>query len=208
MAAGDRSHSFQTILRQKGIAEASSAIPEEIGRYKQGVPHPDDLVPIPPIEKFPLDEPAPPSKLPQDEGHLLFTQFQLQSIATTQASGDRPSASEPSCVGPILEFPTEFESAEAFIQFKRELNTVFHARSAAYGWPRSFSVCRFPTCLNSAAPPFQYCLYHLPMDREFESQKLVSVCRAQIDDHQCTTPCGFGSSKCTFHRSLGKESNK
>jgi hypothetical protein len=208
MAAGERSHSFQTILRQRGIAEASSAIPDEIGRYKQGVPPPDDLIAIPPIEEFPLDEPAPPSKLPHDEVRFLFAQLQLQNIATTRASGDRASPSEPGCVGPILEFPTEFDSVETFLQFKRELNTVFRARSAAFGWQQSFRVCHFPTCLNSAAPPFQYCLYHLPMDPEFESQKLVAVCKAQVDDHQCTTPCGFGSSKCTFHRSLGKESNK
>jgi hypothetical protein len=87
MALGERSHQFQTILQQKGIAETPAAIPEDIGRYGQGVPTADELIPIRPIEEFPLDEQSRPSRLPNDEGRLLFAQFQLQSIAQSPTLG-------------------------------------------------------------------------------------------------------------------------
>jgi hypothetical protein len=105
IAAGERWQQFQTILRQKGIAEATAAIPEDIGRYRQGVLTADELIPIRPIEEFPLDEPSRPSRLTNDESRLLFAQFQLQSIAQSPTLGVQ-APPEAACVGPVVQFPT------------------------------------------------------------------------------------------------------
>jgi hypothetical protein len=47
---------FVTPLRQRVIIEASQAISPEICRYSAGVPSADELIAVPPIAQFPLDE--------------------------------------------------------------------------------------------------------------------------------------------------------
>jgi hypothetical protein len=205
MSSIDRTAAFKSILRQKGIAEVSSAIPDEIGRFRQGIPNPADLVTIPQVETFPLEEFVPAEKLSPVEGRVMFCQYQLQTIVRANLPY-RPSH-EVKCTGPIVEFPTEFESIDDLLAFKQDLATVFQKRSDAVGWPQSFKVCRFPTCLNSVAPSFEYCLFHLPKDPRFETQKFVSVCKVQTEDHQCSTPCGIGPTKCAFHRTWEKNPN-
>jgi hypothetical protein len=202
---GDRSH-IANVLRQKGVGDVSRAMPPEIGRYRLGVPSADSLIPVPDMEEFPLDEPTPAPQLTPGESRAQFCQFQVQHIANDVAVA-RVSGPELDCRGPTLEIPTEFDSVDDFIAFKRALATVFKLRSDEYGWHIPMGVCEFPSCLNSAPPTFHYCLYHLPLDPEFTNQKFLTTCQALVDGRPCGTPCGIGSTKCAFHRALGKDSS-
>lgn len=208
MIGAERPRAFQSILKDKGIAEPSQAIPESVGRHLRGVPGPEDLIEIPDWEEFPLEEPAPIPKVPRDDAKLQFVQYQMQVIAANPATSSSGAQVDIDCIGPIFEIPTEFETVEDFVQFKRELATVYKLRSEKYKWPVPMGVCRFPTCLNSVAPTFEYCIAHLPMDAHFKDQRFFGQCRVMVGDHQCTIPCGIGGSKCAFHRALGRDASK
>lgn len=203
-----KDRTFQTVLRQKGISEPSPAIPDDVGQHLQGVPAEEDLVPIPEFEEFPLAEPPQAADLPAEKVAQQFCQYQLQSIAANPLTNTSSLPGDQTCVGPILEIPTEFDTIEDFVKFKRELATVFKARSDAYGWSESVGVCKFPTCANSVAPSFEYCLFHLPLDPHFEDQGFVGRCKVITDERQCEIPCGKNGTKCAFHRALGRETGK
>ena len=203
-----RDRSFQNVLRQKGVAEPSPAIPDDVGRHLRGVPADDELVPVPDFEEFPFAEAPPPVHLAADEARTKFVQYQLQTIAANPLTNASAGAADQTCVGPVLEIPTEFDSVEDFVKFKRELATVFKARSDAYGWSESVGVCKYPTCTNSVAPSFEYCLFHLPLDPKFEEQGFVGRCKVVTDEKQCEIPCGKNGTKCAFHRALGRETSK
>ena len=205
---GDRSRAFQTLMRQKGIAEASPSIPDNIGRHLKGVPAEEDLVEIPDFEEFPFEEAKPHVHLDSHEARLKFVQYQLQTIAANPMTSTVNAQVDANCVGPILEFPTEFDNVEDFVQFKRELATVYKARSDAYGWSDHVKVCKFPACMNSVAPTFDYCIFHLPLDAKFDQQGFIGQCKVMMDEHQCPIPCGKNGAKCAFHRALPRESNK
>jgi hypothetical protein len=206
MAGLERPHAFQTVLRQKGIAEASMAIPEDVGRFRQGVPTVDELIAVPAMEAFPLPEADPAPALDRVNAQQLFTRFQLQTIASSRPRGQDPNLVDVECVGPLLEIPTEFDSLEHFVQFKRELATVYKARSEANGWTESFGVCKHPTCLSSCAPTFEYCLFHLPLDPQYDQQKFIQKCQMAVEGQECPIPCGLSVNRCAFHRISGKDS--
>ncbi|OHT11073.1 hypothetical protein TRFO_04006 [Tritrichomonas foetus] len=201
----DSSHIFHNFLREKKIGGISSTIPDEIGRFRNGVPVSDDLIHIPDIEQFPIAPAEKAEYLPENELKLLFAQAQLEAIHADPATSNSASSD---IVDPILEIPGEFDSIEDFIQFKRELTTVYKKRSDDLQWEIPIGVCKDPLCLNSTAPGFDYCLYHIPKDKKYQSLGLVTKCQARVEDHECTIPCSIGQQKCSFHRSMPKEANK
>ena len=157
------------------------------------------------MESFPLEEQGRIEQLSDQELKHLFAQAQLEAIHEESANNINGA---PDIVGPVLEIPGEFSSIEDYIQFKRELATVYKKRSESYEWPQSVGVCADPLCLNSTAPEFKYCLYHITKDPKYESLGLISKCQAKVDNHECPIPCGAGFSRCAFHRSMPRESNK
>lgn len=201
----ESSHAFHTLLRDKIIGGISSTIPDDMGRFRNGIPTAEELIPIPTSEAFPLDEPEKNDPFSEEELYHLFAQAQLETI---HSDPSKLANNSQIINGPILEIPGEFASIDDYIQFKRELATFYKKRSDNYEWPEPMGVCSDPLCLNSTAPTFKYCLYHLPKDEKFESLGLVSKCQAKVDDHDCTIPCGNGCSKCAFHRSIPRDSNK
>lgn len=196
---------FHTTLREKKIGGFSTTIPDEVGKFRSGIPNPNDLIQIPEVESFPLMEHEQAEQLSDAELKHLFAQAQLEAI---HADSSNNINGAPDIVGPVLEIPGEFDSVEDYVQFKRELATVYKKRSEEYEWPQPVGVCYDPLCMNSTTPGFKYCLYHISKDEKYESLGLISKCQAKVDNHDCPIPCGAGCSKCTFHRSMPRDSNK
>ncbi|KAK8885679.1 hypothetical protein M9Y10_041131 [Tritrichomonas musculus] len=193
----DATHNFHSFLREKKIGGPSTTIPEEVGRFRNGVPNSNDLILIPDEESFPLKEQEQTVQLSDLEFRHLFAEAQLEAIHADSSSNANGT---PDIVGPILEIPGEFDTVDDYIQFKRELATVFKKRSEAYEWPQPVGVCYDPLCMNSTAPGFKYCLYHISKDEKYESLGLIGKCQVKVDGHDCPIPCGIGESKCAFHR--------
>lgn len=202
--ASERRDYFHNALRSFEVGEWSPNIPEDLGRHMRGIPTAEDLTAVPDSTVFPIEDIEKAEELSEEELRRLFAQVQIQTIVSDpSSSGDNNE--DDNFVGPIIEIPTVFSSVEKFINFKRELQTVYNKKSEDMGWTEPVHVCADPLCINSTPPTFQYCLYHLPLDPNFPKQKLIGQCTAKVDDHQCTIPCGAGQTRCAFHRSSPKD---
>ena len=197
------SHFFHSFLRDRKIGGPSSAIPDEIGRFRSGVPHADDLVQIPDMENFPLEEAEKAEHISEDDLRGLFARAQIESI---HADPEKNNMAANDVVGSVLEIPGEFESVEDYVQFKRELATVYKKRSDEFGWNESVGVCCEPLCFNSTPPGFRFCLFHSNKEDKYDSLGLIGKCQVKVDDHDCPIPCGIGHQKCAFHRNLRETS--
>ncbi|KAH0789763.1 hypothetical protein GPJ56_006265 [Histomonas meleagridis] len=195
--SSSRSTFFHNYLKNHKIGEPSTAVPDRLRRANRAIPSESDLEEVPDLEQFPIDLAPKSEKIEANELRILFLQTQLQRIAN-EPSLTNISSEDVNVVGPILEIPTEFASVKDYIKHKRELATAYKKRSDEYGWPKPVGVCMDPLCMNSTAPSFQYCLYHIEQDPLYSKINLFSKCQAETNE-PCHTPCGIGQSRCAFH---------
>ena len=196
---------FHNCLKLHRIAEASASIPFKYRHQSINIPNESALVDVPDIESFPVEDPPQPIKIADEDLRKMFLQIQLKHIASDPTFNKGNEAEENKVVGPVLEIPTEFATIDDFIEFKRELATVYKIRSEEYGFPKPFSVCKDPLCMGSSAPGFEYCLYHIANDKMYDKIKLFGKCQAVVEGEKtCQTPCGIGQTKCSFHSKESK----
>ena len=190
--------SFESLLQASHIGTISpyinSTMPHDI---IDKVPPPESIIHIDSEEHFPLSPPKKIGDLPIEEMEEYFTQMQMKLLFLKQSFGGHPS--NPTISASILQIPGEFNSVEDFIQFKRELATVYKARSLSYGWKQIVTVCHEPFCLNSTPPGFIYCCSHVHQDPHYKDQIFIKECSEILEDQNCPIPCGSGFPQCALH---------
>ena len=197
----NRRSRFHALLRQYGIDEFSPTIPQGIGKHLQGVVYKDDLHPVPQIENeenivFPEHKVG---KLTEEQMKQQYTEAELKLIALSFVN-QKLDYSHVS--GKELDIPGQFPSASNFVHFKRALATEIAKQNKELQLELgTFSVCKYPQCLNATVPTFDYCLSHLYMDDKFDKVKLIHKCRSEKG---CCTPCSNSQENCSIHRLPGK----
>ena len=190
--------SFKSLLQASYVGPTSPYINSNMPHDIIGkIPSSDSLVQISSEEHFPLSHPKEIAQLPTEEMETYFTQMQAELLLLNQRfTQTRTQAIS----GPLIEIPDEFNSIEDFIQFKRELATVYKARTESYGWEQMITVCHEPLCLNSTPPGFSYCCFHIQKDKHYNDQIFIKQCRETLNNHKCPIPCGNDVSSCVFHQ--------
>ena len=188
---------FTSVLNHLGIEYANTKIPEGFGTYITAPPPQSVLIEIPDEEQFPLPEPDIPEAIEDEDLRSSFIAFQKKFIVENSNTNGNPYST--SFRGKDLDIPVEFDTYQAFITFKRQLETYYIEMSKEYGWKDPVTVCHHPTCLNSTVPTFSYCVNHMYEDENFDKQKFIGRCE-KVDETPCGRICNAQFKVCNLHR--------
>ena len=187
---------FHQFLQNHGIGGFSPSIPEDVGKHLNGVPFEEDLVPIPPMETFPLPTVEKPQKVDPSDMRAMFTQAQIEASLFEQPEEDENDDKKPDEKIQTFDIPLQYVSAGHFVRFKKELNTSLYLEGKGMGIDQEIHCCKELSCCNPCVPSFDYCLNHLAQDPKFKEQKFLTICSVE----GCNNICPAGVGICAKHK--------
>ena len=163
--SNEKGYAFHAFLRSHGIGEYSPSIPSGIGRHLNGIPKEEDLIEIPEIENFPLENLPEKIKPNEEELKKMFIETQLETILNKNNEIFLNSNS--------INIPNQFKSINHFINFKKELNQYYINKSKELNLSEDVIICSNLLCLNSSCPTFKYCINHINLDENYNKKQFL-----------------------------------
>ena len=160
---------FHNVLKKFGFdLDVSDRFSDIEFSGTQTVPDPNSTIPVPLIEKFPIEPPP----IPENDGQIPYSQLESAALELLQISRIPPK--QPKQIEKFI--PSNFlptENVEDFVLLKQQMQTYFAKYSEEEKLPFKIEVCHHPTCLNNAVPTFKYCVYHMIQNKEPIMKDLV-----------------------------------